>query len=172
MPDLVIRIKKNKDGSAALTCIRADGSATWQRQNGQLGALFPPHDLTHYAIETALGYHRAFFGLIADGWELSDFGTPYPRGPLPPEAREVEAIVGALDVERMMGRLRSSSDVNEQVHFTLSRDDNSDRLARQLTDDELARIREVRADVLAMWWAVEPGETLELRFERHVTASP
>jgi hypothetical protein len=26
------------------------------------------HDLTHYAVETALGYRRDFFGLITEGW--------------------------------------------------------------------------------------------------------
>src|SRR5688500_9663883 len=137
MPDLLIRIKKNKDGSASLACVRADGSTTWQRQDGQLGAFFPPHDLTHYAIETVLGYRNAFYGLIADGWEISDFSTPFPRGKLPREAREVETLVGALDVDRMTGGLRSSTDVNEQVRFTLSTDKTAPVAARQLTEDEL-----------------------------------
>ena len=53
--ELVIHIKKKTDGSAALSCRRADGSVTWQRQNGQLGRFFPLHDLTHYAVETVLG---------------------------------------------------------------------------------------------------------------------
>jgi len=39
--DLVIRIKKKTDGSAALSCRRADGSVTWQRQEGQQGRFFP-----------------------------------------------------------------------------------------------------------------------------------
>ena len=63
MPDLVIRIKKKTDGSAALSCTRADGSVTWQRQDGKLGLFFPLHDLTHYAVETTLGFSRAFYGL-------------------------------------------------------------------------------------------------------------
>ena len=61
MPDLLIRIKKKTDGSAALSCTRADGTTTWQRQDGQLGAFFPLHDLTHYAVETVLGLPRAFY---------------------------------------------------------------------------------------------------------------
>jgi hypothetical protein len=166
MPELLIRIKKNKDGSASLACVRADGSTTWQRQDGQLGAFFPPHDLTHYAIETVLGYRNGFYGLIADGWEISDFNTPFPRGKLPWEAREVEALVGALDVDRMTGELRSSADVNEQVRFTLSRDKSASGAARQLTDAELACVREVRGGVLTRWSALEPGGTLELPFDR------
>ena len=65
MADLVIRIKKKSDGSAALTCTRADGTVTWQRQDGQLGTFFPLHDLTHYAVERVLDLPRAFYGLLA-----------------------------------------------------------------------------------------------------------
>jgi hypothetical protein len=165
MPDLLIRIKKNKDGSASLTCIRADGSATWQRQDGQRGAVFPPHDMTHYVIESTLGYRNAFYGLIADGWEFSDFGTPFPRGPLPQEAREVEALVGAFDLERRMGDRGLSAELNEQVRFALGR--GALRFsARQLTDEELSRVRQALADVFARWWAVDAGSALELPFER------
>jgi len=42
MPDLSVRIKKNKDGSASLACVRRDGSNTWQRQEGKLA----PRELT------------------------------------------------------------------------------------------------------------------------------
>ena len=28
---------------------------------------------------------RGFYGLVALGWDLSDFGKPWPRGPLPDE---------------------------------------------------------------------------------------
>ncbi|MDP9178722.1 MAG: hypothetical protein M3O61_13650 [Gemmatimonadota bacterium] len=66
----------------------------------------------------------------------------------------------------MTGKRSVSSAVNEQMRFTLSRDKTASVPARQLTDDELERVREVRADVLARWSAVEPGETLELRFDR------
>ena len=72
MPDLLIRIKKKTDGSAALTCTRADGSVTWQRQDGQLGRFFPLHDLTHYAVEQTLGFPRAFYGLLAEGWAVAE----------------------------------------------------------------------------------------------------
>ena len=42
-------------------------TATVQRQKGSLGLVFPPHDLTHFAIETELGYTGGFYGLVADG---------------------------------------------------------------------------------------------------------
>src|SRR3982751_4823753 len=100
MPDLTIRLKRHPDHTASLTCTRRDGSVTWQRQRGSLGAVFPPHDLTHYAVEQTLGFQHGFYGLIADGWAIEDFAKPWPRGPIPPEAQEVELIVGFFDTER------------------------------------------------------------------------
>ena len=78
----------------------------------------------------------------------------------------MEALVGALDLERMTGQLSSSAELNDQVRFALSKDRCSAVPTRELTDEELARVREVRADLFARWWSVEPGSTLELQFER------
>jgi hypothetical protein len=169
--DLLIRIKKNKDGSASLTCIRRDGSTTWQRQEGKLGAVFPPHDLTHYAVESTLGYSQGFYGLIADGWELGDFSAPWPRGELPGEAREVEVLVGVLDLERMTLRPGSTVEFNEQVRSAASQERRIALSPRALSDEELACVRAVRAEVFARWAAVEPGAALELSFDRRVTAA-
>ncbi len=167
MPELLIRIKKNKDGSAALTCVRSDGSATWQRQNGKLGAVFPPHDLTHYSVETTLGYNHAFFGLIADGWEISDFAAASRPAPLTNQSLEVEIFVGAFDLERRTGQLSSADEFNEQARFVASRNGGG-FVPRPLTEEDLARVRETRANVFAKWAAVEPGGTLELPFDRGV----
>jgi len=166
MPGLTIRIKKNKDGSASLACVRDDGSTTWQRQEGSLGAHFPPHDLTHYAVETTLGYDRGFYGLIAAGWELSDFGAPWPRGPIPSEAREVEVLVGALDLDRMTLQKKTTAEFNEQVRFAASRDARTNFVPRELTEGELLRVRERLAQLFADWAATAPGSTLELLFDR------
>ena len=52
---LLVRIKKSADGHTALTCIRPDGTSTWQRQEGAVARFFPRHDLTHFAVESVLG---------------------------------------------------------------------------------------------------------------------
>jgi hypothetical protein len=173
VPDLLIRIKKNKDGSASLSCIRRDGSTTWQRQDGKLGAFFPPHDLTHYAVERTLGYSNAFYGLIADGWELADFAAPAAdrRGPIPREAGEVEVFVGVLDLERSLLQRFSTAEFNDQARFAADWQGSKGFVPRELTDDELSRVRAARAEVFARWAAVEPGSALELPFERGVPAS-
>ena len=99
MTELLIRIKKKTDGSAALSCLRADGSVTWQRQDGVLGRFFPIHDLTHYAVETVLGHRKGFYGLVAEGWDLSDFGGGSACGKPPAVMDLSELIVGFVDAE-------------------------------------------------------------------------
>ena len=113
MAELLIRIKKKKGGDAALSCVRADGSSTWQRQEGHLGHFFPLHDLTHYAVETVLGHRRGFYGLVADGWDLTDFGSPWPKGPMPADMDPSEAIVGMLDAERAQGIRLSVAELHD-----------------------------------------------------------
>lgn len=161
---LTVRMKKGADGSAALTCTRADGSVTWQRQRGAQARFFPRHDLTHFAVETALGFQRGFYGLVAEGWDLSDFGAPWPRGPIPPDADPAELIVGFFDVERASGVRWEAADFNERAAAYYG----EHALAGPpptLTDDDIARIRALRADLFARWDAVAPGDALELAFE-------
>ena len=162
MNDLLIRIKKKSDGSAALSCLRADGSVTWQRQNGQQGRFFPLHDLTHYAVETVLGYARGFYGLVAEGWDLTDFGNPWPRGPLPPQALVPEFIVGFLDQERGAGVEWSAAEfgVAAATYFVQA----GLNVPCVVTDDDLRRVRDKRRELFAQWAALPAGETLELRF--------
>ena len=162
MPDLLIRIKKKTDGAAALSCIRADGTTTWQRQDGQLGAFFPLHDLTHYAVETELGFQRGFYGLIAEGWDIADTTGKTARGPLPNEALEVEYFVSAFSAERAGGAIASAAEFN-QLAATFA---NAKGMPPPppLSDDDLMRVR-ARFDELALRWRALPlGETLELEF--------
>lgn len=151
---MLIRIKKKTDGSAALSCVRADGSVTWQRQEGIQGRFFPLHDLTHYAVETVLAHRRGFYGLVAEGWDLADFGTPWPRGPLPKDSELSEFIVGFLDAERAAGVQWAAADCNARAPGVLA-----------LTDAQLAAVRAKRAELFALWHALPAGEALELRFD-------
>jgi hypothetical protein len=154
MPPLRIVIKKNTDGSAALSCRRADGSVTWQRQDGVQGRFFPLHDLTHYAVETELGLDRAFYGLLREGWDITDFGKPWPRGPLPDQAGAAELIVGFFDAEGAAGVRWPTEDFIAKVA--------DGRLA--LTDELLDRIRARRSELFGRWRDLAPGESLELEF--------
>ena len=116
---LTLRLKKKSDGASALTFVRADGATTWQRQSVAHAGFFPYHDLTHYSVESELGFGRAFCGLVAEGWDFEDFSAPWRRGPLPADAMRAEVIVGILDMDRAMaahGETRATAaDVNTRV---------------------------------------------------------
>jgi hypothetical protein len=146
-----IEILKQSDGAGVLRCTREDGSVTWQKQSRH-AAHFALHDLTHYAVETVLGYRRAFFGLIAEGWEVDDTTGNGARGALPAEALEVERIVGLFDAERASGSHWSAEEFNTS-------------LPRPLRDAEIQKVRDLRAALFGRWSAIAPGETLELTFE-------
>jgi hypothetical protein len=162
-PRLTIRLKKNADDSAALSCTRADGTVTWQRQQGAQGQFFPRHDLTHYAVESVLGFTDAFYGLIAGGWDISHFAPPWPSGRLTPQAAAAELIVGFLDAERAAGVQWAAVDFNDKaaLHYAAR---GVDAAPPTITDDELARIRQRRAELFERWGAVPAGSTLELTF--------
>jgi hypothetical protein len=159
---LKIQFTKRADGGAVLKCIRVDGSTTWQRQDDQHAAFFPLHDLTHYAVETELGFARGFFGLIAEGWNIDETTGKSARGALPNEALEVEYIVSAFSAERAGGAVASAAEFNQlAATFASSKGMPS---SRRLTETDLAKVR-ARFDELAnRWRALPPDSTLELPF--------
>ena len=148
-----VEITKRADGAGLLRCVRDDGSVTWQKQPDRHAIFFAHHDLTHYAVETALGW-RGFFGLIAEGWDIEDTTGKGSRGALPEEAGQVEQVVGLLDVERGSGAIWSIQEFHEF----------GGDAARRLTQDQIGAIRRRRGELFEKWHAVPVGETLRLRF--------
>ena len=147
-----IKIHHRVDGLAVLRCERADGSVTWQRHPEKNSRFFPPHDLTHYAVETTLGLREAFYGLVARGWDLSDFGTPWPRGRLPAEAEVAEFLVGCLDQDA------TADEINAQGASFCG------EAWRTITNDELTRARALAHELIARWRALPPNGEIDLDF--------
>ena len=145
-----IEIGKRADGAGVLRCTRKDGSVTWQKQ-AKHGGHFALHDLTHYAVETALGYRRGFFGLLAEGWDIEETGGKGLHGPVPAETIEVERMVGVFDSERGSGILWSTEEFNEFA-------------PRALTGEEIQKVRALRSELFRKWSAVAQGQALELEF--------
>lgn len=155
MRALAVEFKKISAERASLTCRRPDGSVTWSR----VQSFFPPHDLTHFALEKELAQPRGFFGLIAEGWQLDDFAQPGVAARLPPEALAVENLVG--HVERLGDEL-SLAEFSAALADSLT----AQKLPpfRALHADELARARTTRLALIAQWRALPIGETLRLEF--------
>ncbi len=152
---MTIQLRKGRDGPASLTCVRSDGSRTWSRVH----PFFPVHDLTHYAIESVLGFTEAFFGLVASGWSLDDFA---PRVALPSEARVAESIVGVFDLERAQPRPFTAAEFNELLHPSLA----GQRLERfrPIRDVEVQQVRDLQTRLADAWGALDLGGTLDIPF--------
>ena len=154
-----VEIRKSADGSGLLRCTRQDGTVCWQKQK-RYGVHFAFHDLTHFAVETVLGYKEGFFGLIAHGWEMEDTTGKGSRGPLPAGALEVETLVGTLDAERACGTLLTAAEFNEMVALQAS---NGSRPApRSLSDGEIQAVRKRRSELFRQWQEVKEGSELVL----------
>jgi hypothetical protein len=159
---VLIEFTKRADGRTVLRCVRADGSVTWQRNDDQNARFFPLHDLTHYAVETELSFAHGFFGLIAEGWNIDETTGKTARGTLPNEALEVEYIVSAFSAERAGGAVASAAEFNQLAATFASAKGMPP--PRQISDDDLVRVR-FRFDELAgKWRSLRPGATLELAF--------
>lgn len=163
MAGLKIRFSKKRDGEASITYTRADGTATGQRSRDEF---FVYHDMGHFAVETTLGLKSAFLGLLIRGWDIGDFGTPWPKGRFPEEAASdlmlAEGLAGALDQNRLMGMYPSADELNEAMQMSYG--GNPDCPVRALTDAEWETIVRLRDDLAARWRALPPGGDLELTF--------
>jgi hypothetical protein len=158
--DMWVHITRRADGAGLLRCLRDDGSCAWQKQSERNAAHFALHDLTHFAVETTLGYENGFFGLVKQGWEMEAVTGKGARGRLPPEALVVEAIVGLFDAERACGAIWTGDEFNQ---FARLRAEEGAPL-RLLTNDEIKRISACRSELFERWRALANGERLELEF--------
>jgi len=149
---MLVQIVKRVDGGGVLRCTRDDGSVTWQTQ-GRHAPFFALHDLTHFAVETTLGFRRGFFGLMAEGWDVEDTTGKGARGPLPEDACEAERIVGLFDAERASGVIWTVDKFNQYAPQMVS---------RQLTTEEIARVKAKRSELFERWFALPADATLEL----------
>ena len=144
-----------------MTCHRADGTITGQRS----GEFFVRHDIHHYAVETTLGLDRAFYGYVAKGWDIQDFGTPWPKGKMAdedfPQLMLAEMFAAALDRDQfgdpltagqLNGQLQQYSKEHSLASFTL------------VSENELNVARKRVSDILSCWQALPEGQTMELRF--------
>jgi hypothetical protein len=161
-PLLTLRFAIRRDGTPVLSLTRRDGSVAWQRQSH----FFPVHDLGHLAIESVLELRQAFWGMMADGWEFSDFGTPWPRGRMPnePEAGLAECIAGWFDRMRPSGEDDASAVALLNADLALYFASHGNAVPRVITAAEFTRIRTLRRELAARWHALAPGEALELEF--------
>lgn len=181
MPNLRILFAKAKEQGSqdVLTCIREDGSRTWSK----LHAAFPIHDMTHYAVETELRAKDGFFGLLAHGWDIADFGVPEKRARMPLETLWIEHVVGIVWREYVTRQPGSYAEFSVQVDATIqalrdSLDKNAKRqgpqpvysasdrsvLERRVSESEREAIMQRIGELAALWATTPRGGTMEVEF--------
>src|SRR5438552_1729678 len=162
VPELRVQFTKRADGTVVLRCVRRDGSVTWQRHDKH-AAFFSFHDLSHFAVETVLGFRAGFYGLIADGWDIADTTGKGARGKLSPNSILVEHVVGLLDRERIGGAAPlSAADFNAQINEMAG----IDPARSPLSDEQLRDFRTRIEELHTQWASVPSGSALELTFDR------
>lgn len=159
---MVIRFAKHLEKAPTLTCIRDDGSLTWFRVDAN-GEFFVAHDLLHYAVETILGFSTAFYGMVAAGRDLNDFGTQGgeidPR-PYSEEAMQAEQIVGLVQVLFPPGAKPDHSTFAEAIGAKAGKLPGT----QGITESDLARIHAKWSDLLEQWQNLPNHAILELNF--------
>ena len=151
---LRIELKRTADGRPNLACVREDGTRTWSRVHPFL----PTHDLTHCAVESVLGVDDAFFGLVAQGWDIDDFAAPGAVQRLPAAALCVEQVVG--HIERAVAV--DADALTEALALEAARTGRAP--CPSVPPDQLAAIERLRGALLEAWRSTPPGETLRITF--------
>jgi hypothetical protein len=156
---MIIRFTKGKKGKPdTLACVREDGSSTWEPS--QVGIR---HDLIHYAVETVLGYKDAFFGLVAGGRDISDFGTKNgKKDTYTAQEAWAEHIVGLLQWPSVAGGPALSP--AEFLDMLTATQAASGTPVPTITTEQLVQIRSLVDSLHARWAALPPGNTLEVEF--------
>ncbi|HZP83666.1 MAG TPA: hypothetical protein VFB21_18635 [Chthonomonadaceae bacterium] len=139
--------------------MRDDGSTTWSK----LAARFAFHDLTHYVAETTLGCRNAFYGLIAQGWDIETFTAIDPatgtRPELPAEANQIEGLITTLQ-----SQLWNGASYEEIVGLWEMSCASFGLPPPRLTPEQLDTIRERLRACWEQWKLLPAGGVLELPF--------
>lgn len=157
-PTFLIRITKRRGKRPLLLCRRVDGTQTMAELT--VGA---DHDLGHFAVETTLGYRRAFYGLVAGGMNIEDFNVAAvtTRIDIPDEAIATEFIVGLLQTEIVSGE--PLSDFNDALRRAMA-GGRRPMSAPTISDADLSTMRRRFGELLGRWHALGVGEAIELEW--------
>jgi hypothetical protein len=120
------------------------------------------HDLSHFAIETKLGYQSAFWGLIKSGIHPSVFENKEARDKIliSNEAWYAECLANLFVIELTQGAFE---DFNEVLHQSLKQM-NKNIPELQLTANQINDIRDYYKQLVNQWKALEPDQSMELIF--------
>lgn len=158
----MLRLTRKPDG-AAITFLRPDGSITTSRvrDNGY----FARHDLLHYAVESVLGCHTAFIGLLAAGHDIAEWEDPQSslRTDPPPEAMWVESLVGFVQLIAYADGAEAVRTAAAQLNHQLALHFQSSAITPPiLSPQQLNAITDRYTNLIARWEMLQSGQSLDL----------
>ena len=120
------------------------------------------HDLSHYAIETQLGYQSAFWGLIKSGIHPSVFENKEARDKIlvSNEAWYAECLANLFLLELTQGELEEFNEVFHQSLEQMSK--NIPEM--NLSADQINDIRDYYKQLVNAWKMLEPNKEMVLHF--------
>jgi hypothetical protein len=160
---MLVRFTKNSPVALVdtLTCVRPDGSTTSEDMR-RLGIL--PHDAFHFVIESALGWHDAFFGQVARGASLAEVSARLHRQDgewsKNTQAQQCEALVECLSSEQWAGPSDPATFAENLIATCRRRG----VLPPDITADEIETIRRALREFGAAWRPLLPGHSIERTF--------
>lgn len=161
--EVIIRIKKRKGKPSILTCIRSDKSVTWTKLHPGIEL----HDIAHFVVESELGFLDAFYGIVADGFDIGDFELPVEKRPselipanLSQHALQTEHIVNLLQID--FSSTDNDSDFISNLKLILA--EKNIEFPKELNQISLKRIQDKFHELRLEWELLGENETTELIF--------
>jgi hypothetical protein len=154
-----MRVTKNTGKPHIILYQRDDGSQTWMQSDD----FFVMHDLSHYALETTLGYTTAFMGMLNGGIDIKDFEDREKRKQIivSNEAAYAENMANLFLTEIMQGNFENFNDVSRQAFETSWKN----FPPPHLSEEEIISVRIFLRQLLKEWKELPAGETMKLTFE-------
>jgi hypothetical protein len=153
-----IRFTKRNGENHIISCKRSDGSETWM----QISSFFAVHDLCHYAVETELKIKHAFYGMLDEGINISDFELPKEERTfqLTEEALLAEQMVNLLTIEYNQGRIENFIDELNNLY----KQSKNETLSSLINEEQLTAIRNSFESLANQWHGLSEGESIVLKF--------
>jgi len=159
-----ITFQKDKNNRLSLRCEREDGTSTYTILKSPASVY---HDLAHLAVERTLGFRKAFFGLLAQGFDIPDFEAKREERPaellpanLPLEALQTEHIVNLLITEHFnSGKMSDFLSILNQSLIAAGL-----ALPDELNEDTLAIIRDDFAELQEQWSTLPVEHSISYSF--------
>ena len=160
---MLVRFSKGPPAADAdaLTCVRPDGSTTTGplRRQGIL-----PHEAIHFVVEDALGWHDAFFGLVARGESIEAVAARlhgrHAQWTKITQALQSESLVECLENDQWGGASDPAGFAEKLVASCRRRG----VVPPDITAEELERVRVALRVFGAAWRPLAPGGSLERTF--------